>query len=135
MEGLGKGGLVLDADDDGNGYFISFDFVSGYVSIRNWGFNPDDVKNNFAFNNLQSNQFKPRKSDYSLHFKLIRYGSYIEFSIDGEIKLTLIDFSNHSKNLGLYSCSSLMSLEHAVIKELPRPVDEYASEESHEHWF
>ncbi len=133
MEGLGKAGLVLDADNEGNGYFISFDFISGYVSIRNWGFNAEDVKNNFVFKNLQSNQFKPRKSDYSLHFKLIRYGSYIEFSIDGEIKLTLIDFSNHSKNLGLYSCSSLMSLEHAVIKELPTPADEYASEESNEH--
>lgn len=129
MEGLGKGGLVMDTDDEGNGYFISFDFISGYVEIRNWGFNEKDVKNNFIFKNLQANQFKPRKTDYSLHFKLIRYGSYIEFSIDGEIKLTLIDFANTGKNMGIYSCSSLMSIEHSSIKELPTPGDEYASEE------
>ena len=135
MEGMGKCGLVLDMDEDGNGYFISFDFISGYVEIRNWGFNPEDVKNNFIFKNLQANQFKPRKGDYSLHFKLIRYGSYIEFSIDGEIKLTLIDFSNHEKYMGLYTCSAQLSLEQSIIKELPTPKDEYASEESHEVHF
>lgn len=130
MEGLGKAGIVMNADDEGNGYFISLDFVSGYVEIRNWGFNAADTKNNFIFKNLQANQFKTKKDKHSLIFKLIRYGSYIEFSIDGEIKLTLVDFANNGKNLGLYSCSSIMTLENTVFKKLKNPTEEYASEET-----
>lgn len=131
MEGLGKGGFVLNMDDQGNGYFISIDFVSGYIEIRNWGFNPNDVKNNFIFNNLQANQFKPRKEDYSLHFKLIHYGSYIEFSIDGEIKLTLIDYTNNGVNMGLYTCSSIISIENSTFKTLDNPAKEYAGPDDH----
>ncbi len=132
MEGLGKGGLVMDTDQEGNGYFISFDFVSGYVQIRSWGFNPEDTENNFIFENLQSNQFRPRKNDYRLHFKLIKYGSYIELSIDGEIKLTLMDFTYKSNEVGLYTCSSSMSVEYSNLKVLPNPDEEYGSNTSHE---
>lgn len=129
MEGLGKGGLVMNVDNEGNGYFISIDFVSGYVEIRNWGFNETDIKNNFVFKNLQANQFKPCKEDYCINFKLIRYGSYIEFSIDGEIKLTLIDFAYNHKNIGLYTCSATITVQQSIFQTLINPVEEYCSEE------
>ena len=118
MEGLGKGGFVINTDDEGNGYFISIDFVSAFVEIRNWSFDPTNSKNNFIFNTLQVNQFRPKKDDYTLHFKLIHYGNYIEFSIDGEVKLTLIDFANTGKNMGLYTCSSELTLENSTLKTL-----------------
>ena len=44
MEGLGKFGLVLDVDKEGNGYYLAFDLVNGLVQIRTWGFNPADNK-------------------------------------------------------------------------------------------
>ena len=125
MEGLGKCGLILDADENGDGYFISLDFVNGFAQIRAWGFNPDNNQHNFVFDSLQNNQFE-HPLDHSLHFKLIRYGSYIELSLDGIVILTLVDYTYSSNNIGFYASSSIISLKDAVIYQLPDAEDEYA---------
>ena len=57
IEGLGKIGLVSDIDKEGNGYYISLNVVSGIVSIRAWGFNSLNTRQNFIFNDIQSNVF------------------------------------------------------------------------------
>ncbi len=128
LEGLGKFGLVLDADSEGNGYFIPFDFVNGYVAIRSWGFNPNDNKQNFIFTGIQANLFAHNVR--SIHFKLIRYGNYIELSVDGIVKLTLIDYTFTGERIGMYSASSKIALENSTISQLPDPVSEYASQEN-----
>lgn len=128
VEGMGKLGLVSDMDQDGNGYFISFDVKKGTLRIRAWGFNPLDVKQNFVFNDLQYGVFEPTK-DNSFYFKLIRYGNYIELSIDGEVKLTLMDYAFSGSNMGIYSASSVISLQESRIRKLPEVSDEYASQE------
>ena len=128
LEGLGKCGLVTDLDEQGNGYFIPFDFVNGYVTIRKWGFNPLNTKQNFIFQNLQANLFKTSQ-EHVLQFRLIRYGNYIELSIDGIVKLTLMDYTYSGNGIGLYSASSKISLKNAEIKILPNPKSEYASQE------
>lgn len=128
VEGMGKLGLVSDLDKEGNGYFISFDVSNGLVQIRAWGFNPHDNRQNFIFNNIQSNVFAVN-SHKSFHFRLIRYGHYIELSIDGIVKLTLIDYAYSGEMLGLYSASSVISLQESFIKVLPDPEAEYASQE------
>lgn len=131
VNGLGKLGLVTDIDQDGNGYFISFDFSTGLVNIRTWGFNPLNTRENFIFYNIQSGTFASNNSQ-SIYFKLIRYGNYIELSIDGTVKLTLMDYTFSGSGIGLYSASSVIALEYATIKVLPDPPGEYASqEESH----
>jgi len=128
VEGMGKLGLVSDLDEQGNGYFISFDVSNGLVQIRAWGFNPDNSKQNFIFNNIQSNVFG-LNPDKSFVFRLIRYGHYIELSIDGIVKLTLIDYTYSGGNIGLYSASSIISLQDSVLKILSEPEEEYASQE------
>ncbi len=128
LEGLGKCGLISDMDGQGNGYFIPFDFVNGYVTIRKWGFNESNTKENFVFQNLQANLFKP-SPDRSLSFRLVRYGNYIELSINGIVKLTLMDYTYSGEGVGLYSASSLISLKDSMIKILPDPKSEYASQE------
>lgn len=130
VEGMGKLGLVSDMDHEGNGYFISFDVKKGTLRIRGWGFNPMDVRQNFVFNDLQYGVFEPKKSN-SFYFMLIRYGNYIELSIDGEVKLTLMDYAFSGSNLGLYSASSVIALQESRIKKLPEISDEYASQETH----
>ena len=117
LEGLGKCGLVMDCDEEGNGYYISLDFVNGFVQFRVWGFNPDDVQNNFVFENIQTNQFKVNPNN-SIRFKLIRYGNYIELSIDGIVKLTLVDYKYTGKKIGFYSASSVLSLGNSSISIL-----------------
>jgi beta-fructofuranosidase len=126
--GMGKFGLVSDMDDHGNGYFYSFDISNGFVQIRAWGYNAGNNQSNFIFNNIQSNIFKVNK-DNTLSFRLIRYGNYIELSIDDEVKLTLIDYTYDGNRIGLYSASSQIELTESRIKFLPDSQNEYASQE------
>jgi beta-fructofuranosidase len=128
VDGLGKLGLVSDIDKEGNGYFISFNVVSGLVKIRAWGFNELNTRQNFIFNDIQSNFFSVPK-EKSFRFRLIRYGNYIELSIDGIVKLTLMDYRYTGSRIGLYSASSIISLQDSFICLLPDPENEYASQE------
>ena len=128
VEGMGKLGLVSDIDSDGNGYFISFDVSNGVVQIRSWGFNPLDNRQNFIFNNIQSGVFS-MQGKRSFNFRLIRFGNYIELSINGVVKLTLMDYTFSGGNIGVYSASSIISLQDSVVKILPDPETEYASQE------
>jgi beta-fructofuranosidase len=115
-------------DEQGNGYFISFDVVNGLIQIRAWGFNPLNNKQNFIFTNIQSGIFSIRENK-SFHFRLIRYGHYIELSIDGTVKLTLMDYTYSGDGIGLYSASSVISIQNSTWKVLPDPEEEYASQE------
>lgn len=126
VEGMGKLGLVTDMDEEGSGYYYSFDVVNGHIEVRAWGFNDADIRSNFNFKVLQDNNFtiNPR---YTYHFKLIRFGNYIEVAIDGLVKLTLIDYSYNNQFIGLYSASSIVSLNNSIIKKLPPLEDEYIS--------
>jgi beta-fructofuranosidase len=126
VEGMGKLGLVSDIDHEGNGYYISFDVVNGFIQIRAWGFNPLNTRQNFIFTDIQSGMFAIKRS---FHFRLIRYGHYIELSIDGVVKLTLMDYTYIGNGIGLYSASSIISLQNSVVKALPDPEEEYASQE------
>ncbi len=129
VEGMGKLGLVTDMDEDGSGYYYSFDVVNGHIEVRAWGFNEADIRSNFNFKVLQDNSFtiNPR---YTYHFKLIRFGNYIELAIDGLVKLTLIDYNYNNNFIGLYSASSVVSLNNSFIKKLPPLEDEYISNAS-----
>lgn len=128
VEGMGKLGLVTDMDDEGNGYFISFGLLNGSVSIRSWGFNPKNTRQNFIFNDIQSGSYSKSENHRSLFFRLLRYGNYIELSIDGVVKLTLMDYTFSGDNIGMYSASSVISLQQSVVKLLPSPPEEYASQ-------
>lgn len=128
VEGLGKFGLVFDMDDEGNGYFVSFNRINGEVKMRTWGFNPINHRENFIFKDLQ-NSFYNAGNRNSFRFRLIRYGHYIELSVDEEVKLTLIDYAYSNKNIGLYAASSVIYLSNSGLKMLAEPEEEYASQE------
>ena len=98
------------------------------MKLRAWGYNPANDKQNFIFNDIQENLFKVNDDRY-FHFSLLRYGNYIEVSVDGTVKLTLIDYLYSGDFIGLYSASSVISLQDSVIKILPEPEGEYGSQE------
>ena len=126
--GLGKFGFVVHIDQEGNGYFISIDLIEGFIQLRSWGFNPENNRENFIFNNLQTNICIVPASG-SIHFKLICYGNYIEFSVDGEVKLTLMDYTWNGMGIGLYTTASSIILKDSIVKTLPQVQHEYASQE------
>lgn len=128
VEGMGKLGLVTDMDKDGSGYFISFNVHNGQVQIRAWGFNPLNTRQNFIFSDIQSGFFATNDR-HTIQFRLIRYGRYIELCIDDIVKLTLMDYTYSGDYIGLYSASSVISLQNSWIKLLPNPEEEYASQE------
>ncbi|MEJ2681306.1 MAG: family 43 glycosylhydrolase [Gammaproteobacteria bacterium] len=128
LEGYGKFGLVIDCDTEGNGYWITIDVINGYVKIRSWSFNETNVHNNFIYESLQANHFPP-PCDRSLNFKLIRYGNYLELSIDNRIVLTLIDYQYSNPFLGFYLSSCSATLTNSTIYSLSDPQHEYASQE------
>ncbi len=128
VEGMGKLGLVTDMDEEGSGYYFAFDVINGHVELRAWGFNDADIRSNFKFKVLQDNVFTINPK-YTYHFKLIRYGNYIELVIDGLVKLTLIDYTYSNQYIGLYSASSVVSLNNSFIKKLPPLEDEYLSDQ------
>ncbi|MBL7764147.1 MAG: glycosyl hydrolase family 32, partial [Chitinophagaceae bacterium] len=52
-----------------------------------------------------------------------------ELSIDDIVILTLMDYTYSYGDIGLYSSSSTISLQQSIIKLLPLPEEEYASQE------
>jgi beta-fructofuranosidase len=126
--GMGKLGLVCDMDREGNGYFISIDIAQELIKIRSWGFNPNDNKQNFVFNDIQSAFFQ-MTGESSLHFRLIRYGKYIEVSINGVVRLTLMDYTFSGNYIGVYTSSSVVSVENSVLHILPELQEEYVQPE------
>ena len=126
--GLGKFGIVAHIDQEGNGYFISFDLIEGLIQVRSWGYNPNNIRQNFIFSNLQSNACIVPASGV-IQFKLICYGNYIELSVDDDVKLTLMDYVWSGPGMGLYTTASSIVLEESMIKTLPQVELEYASPE------
>jgi len=126
LEGLGKFGLVMDVDRQGNGYWVTIDVINGYVKIRAWGFNELDVHNNFIHTSLQANHFKP-PSDNSLAFQVIRYGGYFELSLNGRVVLTLIDDKYTHGLMGIYLSSCRVRLLDSQIHLLASYEAEYCA--------
>jgi beta-fructofuranosidase len=126
--GMGKFGFVAHIDQESNGYFVSIDLIEGLIQIRSWGYNPENNRQNFIFSNLQSNLCVVAQSGL-IHFKLICYGNYIELSVDGEVRLTLMDYTWSGTGMGLFTTATSVVLEESIIKTLPHVVNEYASQE------
>ncbi len=127
VEGNGKFELVSDIDENGNGYFFSINSDNGIVQVRAWGFSPLNNKQNFIFNDIQAGLFETNGTK-TLRFRLIRYGHYIELAINDVVILTLIDCIYSTGGFGLYAASATIILQHSLIRTLPEPQEEYASQ-------
>jgi len=121
--GLGKCGIYFNGTHDGDGYFISLDVVNGFVQIRAWAQNLSDPHHDYVFENYQTNNFTPNDS-HEHDFELIRYGEYIEFSIDGTVVLSLVNGSFAGASCGVYCESASVSLKDSSIHRLRPPDDE-----------
>ena len=116
----GRCGLVFGLDDQLNGYFISLDAVRGFTQIRAWGTKPERIFQNYIYDDLQLATFPPNpEGRYA--FSLIRWGSYIELSIDGIVRLTLVDARFKGRNLGVYVESAEVTLSDMVLHALEVP--------------
>lgn len=62
-------------------------------------------------------------------FSFNHHSYYPGLSINDEVKLILMDYTYSGHGIGLYSASSVISLQNSTIKTLPDPKKEYASQE------
>jgi len=116
----GQCGLVLGLDEHLGGYFISLDSVRGVVQIRAWGSKPERVFRNYIYEDLQLGTFPPSQ-DGGCAFSLIRWGSYLELSIDGVVRLTLVDAQFNGRNLGIFVESAEIELSSTTLFALEPP--------------
>ena len=116
LEGYGKYGLVFRLDDEGDGYYLSLDFLKGLVQVRAWGRRPHGmVEEAFKYDQLQSAHYVPDKGPHS--FSLIAYEQYIEFSLNGYVLLSLADDQYDSGSVGFYVENAKIRLEKLVMQE------------------
>jgi len=116
----GQCGFVFGLDDHLGGYFISLDAVRGVAQIRAWGSRPERVFRNYIYEDLQLGTFPP-STDGSYLFSLLRWGSYIELSIDGVVRLTLVDGQFNGRNLGIFVESAEVELASQTLFALAPP--------------
>ncbi len=123
MDGSGKIGLVLRLDDDGDGYYLSLDLHKGIAQLRAWAAHPGgDVEDAFDYVPLQSNFYVAHGDPHP--FTLVAYGSYLEFSLDGAVLLTLADERFAEGRVGFYTESARLRLHDLTLETLERPHDE-----------
>ena len=105
----GRCGLVFGLDDQLSGYFIFFDTERGSVRILAWGARPERIFQNYLFENLQVGEFTP-VDDRRHSFRLIRWRSYIELSVNGVVRLSLVDPQFQGRHLGVFAESAEVAL-------------------------
>jgi beta-fructofuranosidase len=115
----GQCGLVFGLDDQLNGYYVALDAVRGSAQLRAWGSRPERAFRDYVYEDLQSATYPPGPGP--LRFRLIRWGSYIELSIDGVVRLTLVDARFKGRNLGVYVESAELSLAGQALHALEEP--------------
>ncbi|HKI56307.1 MAG TPA: hypothetical protein VKB31_04085 [Trueperaceae bacterium] len=123
MDGAGKIGLVLRIDENGDGYYLSLDLHKGIAQLRAWAAHPGgDVERAFDYIPLQSNFYVAHGDPHP--FVLLAYGSYLEFSLDGAVLLTLSDERFYEGRVGFYTESARLRLHHLRLETMECPEDE-----------
>jgi beta-fructofuranosidase len=115
----GDCGLVFDLDGLLNGYFVSLDTVRGTALIRAWGNRLERVFQNYIFENLQGGDFTPI-ADRRYALKLIRWGGYVELSVNGVVRLSLVDARFSGRTLGIYLESAEITLASMTLRPLEK---------------
>ncbi len=128
LHGEGKAGLVLRSNDEGDGYYLSLDLITGIAQLRIWGANPHpEFEHAFRFEPIQEARFRG-SHDGPWQIEAVAHGMYLEVSIDGFIVLSLVDEAYSEGRLGFYTESASLKLNDVTIETLERPVVEHAPE-------
>ena len=121
LKSEGKCGLVLHADGD-NAYYISLDVHKGLAQIRYWAANPNGTfQTAFIYEPLQEAYYIPGEAPHA--FSLITFGSYIELSVDGYVRLTLADDGQLNGRVGFYTESAFLNVTDLSLDLLECPKD------------
>ncbi|MEV8466923.1 hypothetical protein AB0T83_09050 [Fluviibacterium sp. DFM31] len=125
LKGAGKCGLVLRASEEGDGYFLSLDLEKGYAQLRRWGANPrPEFEHAFLYETLQGGNFLWHEPGDGLDIEVVAHGTYIEFSINGQVTLCVVDDTYGEGHVGFYTESATVQLDRITMDWLDRPISE-----------
>jgi len=127
-QGVGKCGMVFRLDPvTRDGYYLSLDLLKGVAQLRAWGTGADGSgEHMMQFASLQAG-FWFSEDHGSAEVQLIAFGSYIEFSINGRVVLSLADQRFDAGNLGVYLEAAKVRLSNVHLQRLasPRQTDDH----------
>lgn len=125
LQGRGKCGLVLRCSAEGDGYYLPLDLVKGFAQIRRWGANPrPEFEHAFDYETLQSGNFLADNAKREWEIEVVAHGTYIEFSIGGQVTLCVVDDAYALGRVGFYTESAQLRLSEVRMERLRRAVSE-----------
>ena len=122
LDGRGKCGFLFRTDPEtSDGYHLSLDLIKGVAQLRAWGADERlKDENAFRFSTLQAGYWlSDPKGPWAV--ELLAFGSYIEFSIDGHVLLTLADDTFGSGRVGLYVETARLDIHDLKLEHLTSP--------------
>lgn len=120
--GLGKCGIVfrLSADEH-DGYYLSLDLTKGVAQLRAWGTGPaGSGEHMMQFESLQS-AFWHNETPGRVKVEVVAFGSYIEFSVENRVILSLADQKYSEGFVGVYVESAELDLQDLQLHKLRSP--------------
>jgi beta-fructofuranosidase len=131
LRGQGKCGIVFRIDPETHdGYYLSLDLLKGVAQLRSWRTGSEGSgEEMMQFRALQSG-FWYTKTPGQAEVQLIAFGSYLEFSIDGRVVLSLADQTFDKGRLGVYLETAHLEVSDAVLHLMKshRQSDEHLAE-------
>lgn len=128
LHGLGKCGLVFRIDPESrDGYYLSLDLLKGIAQLRAWGTGEDGTgEHMMQFRTLQAGHWYT-ETPLEVAVQLIAFGSYLEFSIEGRVILSLADQTFDAGLLGIYLETACLRVNHLRVHRLasPRQTDDH----------
>lgn len=122
LDGLGKCGLLFRYDPKtSDGYHLSLDLLKGVAQLRQWGEDPNaSAEQAFTFRTLQASYWQAER-DREWEIEIVALQTYMEFSVDGRVILSLADTSYSIGRVGIYVESACLSVRDLSFEHLRPP--------------
>jgi beta-fructofuranosidase len=122
VQGKGKCGLVFRIDPETHdGYYLSLDLLKNVAQLRSWGTGaPASGEHMMDFRALQSGYWYS-ETPGAADVRLIVFGSYIEFSVDGRVILSLADQRFTDGLVGVYLETCHLRLDNVELLRMRPP--------------
>lgn len=122
LQGQGKCGIVFRVcSETHDGYYLSLDLLKGLAQLRRWQTGERGTgENMMQFRELQSgNWFSTSPGETRV--QLIAFGSYLEFSIEDRVILSLADQTFQAGLLGVYLETAHLQLSEVKLHHMRSP--------------
>jgi len=119
LVGKGKCGLVLRMNPETHdGYYLSLDLLKGVAQLRSWETGSEGSgEHTMKFRTLQ-HAFWHSDTPCRADVQLIALGSYLEFSVDGRVLLSLADDTFEEGLAGVYLETAHLNLSQVELRHM-----------------